>query len=408
MSYIKTISSHHSKEWFFNAENMPNQQLVHDTYNHFNIGPRKDVFDPLQFLNLFENQYQAFKFSVTKGEDFIMIFEKLLLSEEQKHIIYGFILKWFGGYPVNNLDDVFDKALKEIQHKFLSYELNSPEKKFCKADQEMNKKFMKMGIALTTAINNNINATEILNAMDPQNITGQYNNFDELFEDACKNNALGTFDRETLRLIERSKCNFEFNCWLQEKHSWQYGDKKSYENFLTKDFFIEFLKYGRETKKNAANELEKASWQKHFLNSTDMKLNLISSDLKDNILKYICEVCPLEIYSMLETEKLQNSCNVEFNTLNGIISQFERLGLIRDAAVGSTHTNFRLKAEAHDLFNKGGFVLQDDVFDFNLKKLALEIENLQKKIGPDYLDQTSKISTIISTLLTGLTMINQK
>ena len=33
----------------------------------------------------------------------------------------GFILKWHGGYPVDNLDEDADRTLKEICREFLAY-----------------------------------------------------------------------------------------------------------------------------------------------------------------------------------------------------------------------------------------------------------------------------------------------
>ena len=52
-------------------------------------------------------------------------------------MLFGFILKWFGGYPTNQLDSTVEKlnsVLRLIEKEFLSYDGETPEKKFCEVN----------------------------------------------------------------------------------------------------------------------------------------------------------------------------------------------------------------------------------------------------------------------------------
>jgi hypothetical protein len=189
----------------------------------------------------------------------------------------------------DNIESKINYLFKLIEKEFLNYEGDTPEKEFCKADKEKRKRFDKLGIAFTAAMNNNIDVEKILDAMSEiEHGKRIYYSFDELFEDAVQNGALGEFENQQTYLIERSKCNFEFNMWLQEVKEYEYGNKSQYQTFLEKDVFIEFLQYrnDQEKKRKAESAKEKVSWQiKPYQNEIEndaMKLIIERGSLEES------------------------------------------------------------------------------------------------------------------------------
>jgi len=246
---LESISSNHTIDYYQDEKNIPNQELVNSTINYFQSGVGSALFSPIDFLNLLNKQNEFVKLNVQNGELVIQHLINLPLTDRKKHALYGFILKWFGGYPINNLNEDFDKTLKLVQREFLSFDGDTPEKHFCKADQAMRNKFEKYGIAFTTAINHNIDVDEILTAMEVNHAKRiVFHDFGSLFNDIVNKGLLGPFSDKKALLIAQSTYNYEFNVWLQSHKSWEYRNEKQYERFLNPDFFVEFLDY-----KNHAN-----------------------------------------------------------------------------------------------------------------------------------------------------------
>jgi len=162
---LKSISANNKLSYYTNEKNIPNQELVKETIQYFETGAGARAFKPLVFLNLFEKQYEFLKANFQDTEKVIKTLKGLPLNKIETHILFGLLLKWFGGYPVNNLNEDYDTTLKAIQKEFLNYEGETPEKDFCKVDNAEQRKFMKLGIAFTTAINNNIDVSQVLDVM---------------------------------------------------------------------------------------------------------------------------------------------------------------------------------------------------------------------------------------------------
>ena len=76
-----------------------------------------------------------------------------------------------------------------------------------------------------------------------------------------------------------------------------------------------------------------------------------------------------------------------------------------EVAVGHDNTNIIMCAELHDFAQKGGFVIQEEIFKANIEKLGFEIDNLRKQLAPDKLDTLNKISSIASALFGGLALL---
>ena len=132
---------------------------------------------------------------------------------------------------------------------------------------------------------------------------------------------------------------------------------------------------------------------------------IITASIKDRVLHYLCNDWPLEQVEYRKTKDILNETDTDFQTLKAILYQFERFGFVEELGVGHENTTFILLVDSHDFYSKGGFVIQQEIYQTNFDKLALEVEHLQKELGPDHLDTLSKISSIVGTLLTAAALV---
>lgn len=239
---LKAISTKYDIDYFTDENNIGNQNLVRETIEYFTTGEGARVFNAIDFLNLLEKQYQFLKENIQNTDKVMKHLNRLALNELEKHILFGLLLKWFGGYPVNNLNEDFDTTLKAIQKEFLSYEGNTPEKEFCKADNTERRQLMKLSISGTNAINSGMDWITLYNAMedDEKKNENHFQSFDSLFEAVFKDKH---FENATVKTIQRSRYNFRFNCWLQETKGLEYGNKEQYKTFLNAETFQEYLDF---------------------------------------------------------------------------------------------------------------------------------------------------------------------
>lgn len=232
--------------WFTDPTHIPNQQLVQATIQWFETGAGSRAFTTLEFLNLLYKQRQFVMENIYTPDSVKNHFDNLPLSTLEKHILTGFILKWTGGYPVHCPDREQEKTLKVIEAIFLHDEPDSPEHTFCLADMNQRKQFMKLGIALTTAINHGLDAATLLTDMDQAEHDKQYEQFEDLFSAATIMGALGPFKNEIQYQAAKSRHEFGFNSWLLDFKGWLLGDEEAYKPHLNRSTFIEYLRYDRE------------------------------------------------------------------------------------------------------------------------------------------------------------------
>lgn len=135
-----------------------------------------------------------------------------------------------------------------------------------------------------------------------------------------------------------------------------------------------------------------------------MALNLITPELKDKVLLYLCTHYKLERYSSTKcSTEFESDLGIDFELLRIILAHFQRLGLIKhhDIQLGN-FVGLIVYTESHDFLLKGGFVFKDGMFLANADKLLLEIDNLKKKLEPDQLGSIEKITNIANTLVGAL------
>ncbi len=127
--------------------------------------------------------------------------------------------------------------------------------------------------------------------------------------------------------------------------------------------------------------------------------------IKDKVLSYLCKEAIPEQVSSGPTNDLLKELEVDFDTFNAVMTQFQRFGFVEDLNLRRSHLSFILRTDAHDFAQKGGFAIQDEIFKANIEKLGFEIDNLKKQLGPDKLDTLNKISSIASALFSGLALL---
>ena len=138
---------------------------------------------------------------------------------------------------------------------------------------------------------------------------------------------------------------------------------------------------------------------------SDNYSTMITTLTKDKILSYLCREAIPEQGASGNTNDILIELEIDFDTFNAVMVQFQRFGFIEDLNLRLSYIHFVLRTDAHDFYQKGGFAIQEEIFKANLEKLAFEIENLKKQLSPDKLDTLNKISSIASALFGGLALL---
>lgn len=134
---------------------------------------------------------------------------------------------------------------------------------------------------------------------------------------------------------------------------------------------------------------------------------MITPAIKDNVLKWLClNLKPESLYT-IDMEDLLKTANIDFDTLNSVLSYFERIGLIEELNSRRVAIHLIVRVEANDFLLRGGFVGQEELLETNIKKLLLEIDNLKKQLGPDKLETVNKLSSIASAVFSGLSLFGK-
>nr|WKN35059.1 hypothetical protein K4G66_22025 [Tunicatimonas sp. TK19036] len=131
---IKPYMAENDFDFYYNADNIPNQDLVFATIEHFESGPRKGVIQPLDFLNLLWKEKEYINENIKKTHTVIEALKNRPFPEELLHILLGFILKWAGGYPIHFGNPNHNSTYRLIEKEFKKFPIDTPEKEFCHKD----------------------------------------------------------------------------------------------------------------------------------------------------------------------------------------------------------------------------------------------------------------------------------
>ncbi len=120
---------------------------------------------------------------------------------------------------------------------------------------------------------------------------------------------------------------------------------------------------------------------------------------KDKLLRYMCEHCTPEAMVQLDVNALL-AAGIAKQQLPALLSYFTRIGLISEPGYRHSAPLFStiVYTEAFDLFNRGGFTVQEQLLEQEVEKLLLEIEALKPTLG-DKVVKLLSIAGSISALL---------
>ncbi|MBO9733192.1 MAG: toll/interleukin-1 receptor domain-containing protein [Chitinophaga sp.] len=262
-------SASHELTFYTDPKNIPNQRLVLETIEHFTNGPGSRAFEALEFLNLLREQNEFVNKMRADTPVVMNQLKRLPFSDLQKHVLMGFILKWHGGYPVDNLDEDADRTLKEICSAFLAYPEATPEKEICKADVDTHKLFRYYESLTNTSFETGIPIDVLAKQTEfPFKKTERkFTSFNELYAAAIDEGLVPTPEGIESLAVQMVKKGTAFNNWLESIYQWHPADRERFSEFLSIEHFKKFLQAtierpkanSQETKRSTMNDQSKGS-----------------------------------------------------------------------------------------------------------------------------------------------------
>lgn len=122
---------------------------------------------------------------------------------------------------------------------------------------------------------------------------------------------------------------------------------------------------------------------------------------KDLMLAYICENGS---YTCVVNATYNEFPIKGKDEIIGILSHFQRQGLIDNLSFNAYKAGFHLLFEASEFLSKGGFQVQEELLQANIQKLLLEIEDLK----PSFPQKVEVLTSIASGITTALGFIYGK
>lgn len=261
--FLAPLSDDRELSWYLNPHNIRNQTLPQDTIAFFEKGPRAGYMPPLVFLNFLHKQVDYVHAHMNEGPSIVHYFEQLPIEKDLLHILLAHLLKWYGGYPVNYMLPEQQATMKAIEKLLLSYPGDTPEKVFAKGDKDFADYMHQLGIAFTTSLQYGIDVQDVLAAMPTTKKPKEnFDSFEALFEAAILYQAIGPFKNSSHKATTKASIHFGFNQWLTAYKGWEYADKQGYQDLLTKNNLLEYLRYHDESREQETDQhlREVESW----------------------------------------------------------------------------------------------------------------------------------------------------
>lgn len=127
---------------------------------------------------------------------------------------------------------------------------------------------------------------------------------------------------------------------------------------------------------------------------------MITPEIKDQILSYLCEYYELEGVCVLDNDELFEIVPVDLNELEAFIGQLKRMNLFGpdSVVVSETKTYIQIYLEAQDFLRIGGFTAREAILIQNIDKLDLEVQKLRENPS-DTLATAANIAAILANVL---------
>jgi hypothetical protein len=133
-------------EYFEDSTNFPQQSFLQHVFKYFKKNHHQNIFGLVEFLNLFKVQNDLLIENLSNPGKTFRNLKSLPVSEIELHILYFFILEFYGGYPLKEYQyyeyaesdlsvanekfaSNYNTLLKLIETEFLSYPEDTAEKK---------------------------------------------------------------------------------------------------------------------------------------------------------------------------------------------------------------------------------------------------------------------------------------
>lgn len=132
-------------------------------------------------------------------------------------------------------------------------------------------------------------------------------------------------------------------------------------------------------------------------------MELITATHKDKVLTYIVAYADTERF-IIDFATLEKELDVNPEQVKIILKGFHNQEIL-DVKWMNDAVRICLTEKAHDIIAHGGFTAQEEILKANFEKLDMQLLYLNKQLGPDYLETTSKISSIASAIASALTLM---
>lgn len=128
---------------------------------------------------------------------------------------------------------------------------------------------------------------------------------------------------------------------------------------------------------------------------------MITPVLKDAILNFICDNCPLERLVSIDCKLFLKQIETTKEILNAVMKQFERMGFIEHYGSSIRELSFAVRIDAVDYKNRGGFLVQEQLYADSLLKLELDI----KQLSEQFPENANTFTTVLANIATVLSFI---
>lgn len=127
---------------------------------------------------------------------------------------------------------------------------------------------------------------------------------------------------------------------------------------------------------------------------------MLSPEIKDKILSYLCDTFEFEGVCVLQNDEIFNLVPISLNELEAFFGQLIRLKLvgIETEVLTETKSYIFLYLEAQDFLRIGGFTAKEAVLKQSVEKLRLEVEKLRQNPS-DPLTAITNVTTIAANIL---------
>jgi len=236
------------------------------------------------------------------------------------------------------------------------------------------------------------------------------------------------YDEEALKLLDKLFPHLEGDFMLHDvieevieneeerNHSYRLTSKIEYLMKVryeyaehSKGYFLKLTEKGKYVKKQGGHFAVNPAAIKVELQDTSGTVKYfeeLSSVNKDRILLLLSKELPPSSYCSVNKDALCREVNLSAQSIDTILLQFKRLGLIEYDGMSSMDFSILVKADLYDFIRQGGFSIQEEIVLHELSKVLDEIKKVNSLDSGDVIEKmanmASTIASVISIVKTGL------